>query len=140
MALRRANAARHSPGRGRLAPENFPALGKCHAIPAPVDRPSRSVAPLRRDSGRLVLGATAHGRRQTGASWRAICLSWVCFLYARQGLSVQVAPQIKELGLILFVYAVGLTSGSGFFSAFRTRGVRLNLALLGILVASAGLL
>jgi len=62
------------------------------------------------------------------------------FLYARQGLSVQVAPQIKELGLILFVYAVGLTSGSGFFSAFRTRGVRLNLALLGILVASAGLL
>lgn len=62
------------------------------------------------------------------------------FLYARQGLTVQVAPQVKEFGLILFVYAVGLTSGSGFFSAFRTRGVRLNLALLVILVVSATLL
>src|SRR5690606_1725878 len=56
------------------------------------------------------------------------------------GATATISPAIKELGLILFVYAVGLTSGAGFFSAFRTRGVRLNLALIGVLIGSATLL
>ena len=47
------------------------------------------------------------------------------------------APQLKELGLVLFVYCVGLTSGPGFFSAWRSRGLRLNLATLAALVAGA---
>jgi putative transport protein len=50
---------------------------------------------------------------------------------------LELAPQLKELGLVLFVYCVGLTSGPGFFSAWRSRGLRLNLATLGALIAGA---
>lgn len=52
----------------------------------------------------------------------------------------EVAPiiQLKEFGLVLFVYCVGLNSGAGFFSAFRQRGVKLNVALL-IALACASL-
>jgi putative transport protein len=41
---------------------------------------------------------------------------------------LELAPQLKEVGLVLFVYCVGLTSGPGFFSAWRKGGLRLNLA------------
>ena len=43
------------------------------------------------------------------------------------------------LGLVLFVYAIGLSSGPGFFAALRRKGVRDNLLAVGILVAAAGL-
>lgn len=40
---------------------------------------------------------------------------------------------VREFGLILFIFAIGLQVGPGFFSAFKTGGVRLNmLAVLGI--------
>lgn len=40
------------------------------------------------------------------------------------------APALTEIGLILFVYAVGLTSGAGFFASLRQRGLRFNLAVI----------
>lgn len=40
---------------------------------------------------------------------------------------------MREFGLILFIFAIGLQVGPGFFSSFKKGGVRLNmLALLGI--------
>ncbi|MBD5180807.1 MAG: putative transporter [Bacteroidales bacterium] len=40
---------------------------------------------------------------------------------------------VREFGLIIFIFAIGLQVGPGFFSAFKTGGVRLNmLAVLGI--------
>ena len=40
---------------------------------------------------------------------------------------------LKEFGLILFVYSIGLQVGPGFFSSFRKGGVTLNkLAVLGV--------
>jgi len=50
-----------------------------------------------------------------------------------------IAPQITQVGLILFVYAVGLTSGPGFFASIRTRGARFNLAMLVALISGAAL-
>jgi len=41
----------------------------------------------------------------------------------------------KEFGLILFVYAVGLQVGPGFFASFRKGGIQLNLLAMGIVVA-----
>jgi len=41
---------------------------------------------------------------------------------------------VPELGLVLFVYTVGLASGPGFFASLRLRGVRDNLLALGVLV------
>ncbi len=46
-----------------------------------------------------------------------------------------IAYQVMQLGLILFVYTVGLTSGAGFFAALKTRGLRFNLALAAALVS-----
>ncbi|MEO8184836.1 MAG: TrkA C-terminal domain-containing protein [Deltaproteobacteria bacterium] len=56
---------------------------------------------------------------------------------------LELTPQLMELGLVVFVYTVGLTSGPGFFSAWRARALRLNLATLvalacGALVACIG--
>ena len=42
---------------------------------------------------------------------------------------------IHVLGLVLFVYAVGLDSGPGFFASFNKRGLRINLAAVSILTA-----
>jgi putative transport protein len=47
-----------------------------------------------------------------------------------EGSELKLVTDLKEFGLILFVYCVGLNSGAGFFSAFRKRGLRLNLVLL----------
>lgn len=44
---------------------------------------------------------------------------------------------IYVIGLVLFVYAIGLQSGPGFFSSFRKRGIRINLAALIILTTGA---
>jgi len=46
---------------------------------------------------------------------------------------------IYVIGLVLFVYAIGLQSGTGFFSSFRKRGLRINLAAVIILCAGAAL-
>lgn len=51
---------------------------------------------------------------------------------------LKIAHQVKELGLVLFVYCVGLTSGPGFFSTFRSSGLRLNAGVLLALLAGAG--
>jgi putative transport protein len=44
---------------------------------------------------------------------------------------------LKELGLVLFVYCIGLTSAHGLFSAWRREGVRLNVAILAALGCAA---
>jgi len=50
---------------------------------------------------------------------------------------VRAGHQLKEMGLVLFVYCVGLTSAPGFFSAWRSTGLRTNLGVLLALVAGA---
>ena len=50
---------------------------------------------------------------------------------------LQLPEPIYLLGLVLFVYTVGLSSGPGFFGSFRGRGVRYNLLVLGILTLAA---
>lgn len=45
---------------------------------------------------------------------------------------------IYVIGLVIFVYAIGLQAGPGFFSSFRKRGLRLNIAAILILSAGAG--
>ncbi len=56
---------------------------------------------------------------------------------APPGKGLTIAHQLKEFGLILFVYCVGLTSGPGFFSAFRQRGLRLNVVVVAALSVGA---
>ncbi|HEX2914436.1 MAG TPA: aspartate:alanine exchanger family transporter [Chloroflexia bacterium] len=44
---------------------------------------------------------------------------------------------IYTLGLVLFVYTIGLSSGPGFFSSFRRKGLRDNLLVMVILILAA---
>ena len=43
------------------------------------------------------------------------------------------------LGLVLFVYTIGLSSGPGFFASLGRRGLRDNTLVVGVLLAAAGL-
>lgn len=46
---------------------------------------------------------------------------------------------IYLLGLVIFVYTIGLSSGPGFIASFRRRGLRNNLFVGGIIVVAAGI-
>jgi putative transport protein len=46
---------------------------------------------------------------------------------------------VREFGLVLFVFAMGLSLGPGFFASLRAEGLRLNI-LAAVLILSAGLL
>ena len=48
-----------------------------------------------------------------------------------------IANQVMQIGLILFVYTVGLTSGSGFFASLKSNGLRFNIALVVALTVGA---
>jgi putative transport protein len=50
---------------------------------------------------------------------------------------IQLPDFVAQLGLVLFVYTLGLASGPSFFASLRLRGVRDNLLALGILSACA---
>ena len=63
--------------------------------------------------------------------------SWQNPLAAEGAKNLKIAKEITEMGLILFVYTVGLTSGPGFFASLKKRGVRFNLAIIVTLVVSA---
>jgi len=45
----------------------------------------------------------------------------------------------RELGLILFVYTIGIQVGPGFFASFRRHGLRLNGAAIAIVLMNVGL-
>ena len=54
----------------------------------------------------------------------------------------EIADFIKDFGLILFIYSIGLQVGPGFFSSFKKGGIALNLlaagtVLLAVLVTIA---
>lgn len=68
-------------------------------------------------------------------------LMWVLFAGLVFGwLDFNLAPQLlhflKEFGLILFVYSIGMEVGPGFFSSFRRSGLRLNLLSLLVIALS----
>src|ERR1700747_3561375 len=44
---------------------------------------------------------------------------------------------VKEFGLILFVFTIGLQLGPGFFAALRQQGVRMNALAAGVLILGA---
>ncbi|MGE5314388.1 MAG: transporter, partial [Acidobacteriota bacterium] len=46
---------------------------------------------------------------------------------------------IYILGLVLFIYAIGLQSGPSFFSSFNRKGIRLNLFAVSLLIVAAAI-
>jgi len=72
-------------------------------------------------------------------------ITWVLFvgiIVSHYGMNAEpeIVHFIKEFGLILFVYSIGLQVGPGFFSSFKKDGMRLNLlagaiVMLGVVMA-----
>ena len=75
--------------------------------------------------------------RFLGVSLGVTFVLFVGILMGHFGYEIQpeVLKFVREFGLILFIFAIGLQVGPGFFSSFKKGGVRLNmLAVLGILL------
>ena len=65
--------------------------------------------------------------------------TWILFLgILASHFGFRVDPTVlafmKDFGLILFVFAVGLQVGPGFFHSFRASGIKLNLLALGLVL------
>ncbi|MCS7155717.1 MAG: hypothetical protein NZ993_07920 [Bacteroidetes bacterium] len=70
------------------------------------------------------------------ASWRGVSLGpaamlVVALLAGHMGL--ELPGVLRELGLVLFLYTVGLQAGPGFFEALRQEGIRPHLAVLAMI-------
>lgn len=79
-----------------------------------------------------------------GVSLGATFVLFMGILVGHFGFSVnpETSDFIKDFGLILFIYSIGLQVGPGFFSSFKKGGITLNLlaagiVLLGVLVTIA---
>jgi putative transport protein len=72
-------------------------------------------------------------------SWRGLSLGtagvlFTAMVFGHFGLSVPKA--VQDLGLLLFVYAVGISAGPRFFRAFRRHGIRY--VLIALITVTAG--
>jgi len=93
-------------------------------------------------AGLLVLATTCFlGKMAGSVKWAGVKLGGAGVLFA--GLAMGhfgfgVEPSIlsfsREIGLILFVYAIGVSVGPGFFSSLRSTGLKLNLLAAGIVL------
>lgn len=50
---------------------------------------------------------------------------------------LRLPDHIYIIGMVLFVYAIGLQSGHGFFASFRKRGFRFSIISFGVLITGA---
>jgi len=72
-------------------------------------------------------------------SWRGISLGtagvlFVALIFGHFGMSVP--KEVMDLGLLLFVYSIGLSAGPSFFRTFRKRGMQF--VVLALVVVSTG--
>lgn len=93
-------------------------------------------------SGVVALGVLLSRIKICGVSLGVTWILFVGIIAGHFGLTVDPAINnfIKEFGLILFVYSVGLQVGPGFFSSFKKGGLTLNgvavlIVLMSVLLA-----
>ena len=93
-------------------------------------------------SGVTALGVLLSRIKICGVSLGVTWILFVGIIAGHFGLTVEhnVLHFIKEFGLILFVYSVGLQVGPGFFSSFKKGGLTLNavavmIVLMGVIIA-----
>lgn len=85
----------------------------------------------------LMLGKVRLGGISLGVTF----VFFVGILAGHLGFSIdpQMLSYAESFGLVLFVYALGLQVGPGFFSSFRTGGVQLNMLATGVLLIGTAL-
>ncbi len=83
----------------------------------------------------LAIGAWLGSLSLSGLSLGSAGIFFVSLVFSHYGLRVPQA--IMELGLLLFVYAVGLQAGPRFFRSFRRHGLRFALIAASVAVTGA---
>ena len=70
-----------------------------------------------------------------GVSLGVTFVLFVGILLGHFGLSVngEILHFVKEFGLILFVFSIGLQVGPGFFASFKSEGIKLNMMAMAII-------
>ena len=82
----------------------------------------------------VLLGRIKFGGVSLGVTW--VLFVGILFGHFKMGIDNSIIQFVKEFGLILFVFSVGLQVGPGFFSSFKKGGVTLNvLAAIIVLLA-----
>ena len=71
-----------------------------------------------------------------GVSLGVTFVLFVGILVGHFGLTVDhdILHFVKEFGLILFVFSIGLQVGPGFFASFKNEGVKLNILAIAIII------
>lgn len=72
-----------------------------------------------------------------GQSLGVAAVLFAGLLIGAQHRDLRLPEVIYQLGVVLFVYTIGLSSGPGFFGSFRRKGLRDNLLVVGILASAA---
>lgn len=80
----------------------------------------------------LALGRIKIGGISLGVTW----VLFVGILLSHFGMTLDPVSShfVKEFGLILFIYSIGMQVGPGFFSSFRKGGITLNLLASGLIL------
>lgn len=76
----------------------------------------------------LTLGKLKVRNVSLGLTW--VLLTGVVFGYFSMNLYEQLLHFLREFGLVLFVYSIGLSVGPSFFSSFKKGGLALNMLTL----------
>ena len=88
----------------------------------------------------IALGKTLGRWKISGVS---LGVTWVLFVgilfsHFNMTLNENLLHFMKEFGLILFVYSIGLQVGPGFFSSFKAGGLKLNILAFTVCILGAG--
>ena len=87
----------------------------------------------------LAVGLALGKIRVLGISLGAAAVLFVALGLSTANPDIQIPPLLYQFGLAMFVYAIGLTAGAQFFAEFRSRGWRLTLFMIALLMALVGL-
>lgn len=82
----------------------------------------------------IMLGKIKISGISLGVTW--ILFVGIVFGHFNLNLNEHLLHFLKEFGLILFVYSIGLQVGPGFFSAFKKGGFTLNMLAMGAIFIS----
>jgi len=79
-----------------------------------------------------LLGKIKIGGVTLGVTW--ILFVGIALGHFGMGIDPQVLSFVKEFGLILFIYSVGMQVGPGFFSSLKQNGLKLNAMSIGVIL------
>lgn len=83
------------------------------------------------------LGYLIGSVRVAGFQLGVVAVLFVGIFFGALDPRLELPEYIYVIGLVLFVYAIGLQSGAGFFASFRRRGLRVNLIATALLAGGA---